>query len=403
MSQSQNSSNSQKRSFQYIQKKDIPESEYFTLVPNKKIEQNEEEEQEDNDNNMNESQPNDGSIMNESANENANNPSFQIHSMSPQINPSLLYLSSNNELETRHNEIKPTEEKEDEYNIEEKYKQEILEQCIANQNEQKEKFIEEKLKQKISQKMKKTLYQDEYKVVYERIKREVQQKITNDFIAKKKKEVDIQKKKIEYNTQSKLIDFKNKLYMEYKQQSDEQKLNIVKEKEKEIEEKCKADLAMMKEKIKRDLIAQYQNKENELIKELEEAKENLVIQKEKEKKRLEQLNKIKSGYLIEEEFQKEKNKQIESMIDNYKNYELNNSKNNISANSGLKRKTSYQNFNKTPKVTTGLKKMKSVQKLNNNSNKTKSNPFNMIGQERTSVNLKEVNNRIKYSTPRSAI
>ena len=38
--------------------------------------------------------------------------------------------------------------------------------------------------------------------------------------------------------------------MEYKQQSDEQKLNIVREKEKEIEEKCKADLAMMKDKIK---------------------------------------------------------------------------------------------------------------------------------------------------------
>ena len=101
-------------------------------------------------------------------NENANNPSFQIHSLSPQINPSLLYLSSNNELETKQNELKLIEEND----IEEKYKQEILEQCIANQNEQKEKFIEEKLKQKISQKMKKTLYQDEYKVVYERIKRE---------------------------------------------------------------------------------------------------------------------------------------------------------------------------------------------------------------------------------------
>ena len=94
------------------------------------------------------------------------------------------------------------------------------------------------------------------------------------------------------------------------------------------------------------------------------------------------------------------------MIDNYKNYELNNSKNNISACSGFKRKTSYQNFNvnKTPKVATGLKKMKSVQRLTNNSSKAKSNnAFNMIGQERTSVNLKEVNNRIKYSTPRSGI
>ena len=210
MSQSQSSSNSQKKTFQYIQKKEIPESEYFTLVPNRKIEQNEEDEQEEN-NNINESQQNEGYISNESVNENANNPSFQIHSLSPQINPSLLYLSSNNELETKQNELKLIEEND----IEEKYKQEILEQCIANQNEQKEKFIEEKLKQKISQKMKKTLYQDEYKVVYERIKREVQQKITNDFIAKKKKEVDIQKKKIEYNTQSKLIDFKNKLYMEY--------------------------------------------------------------------------------------------------------------------------------------------------------------------------------------------
>ena len=408
---SHNSSYSQKKSFSLLKKKEIPEADYFTLVPsksNQNIIHNEDYEPTENVNinekSQNESQSNEEENSNISANEHS--PSFQIHSLSPNThnqNNMMLYLSSNNDLnqiETR--QSKPTEEKDEEEIIENKYKQEIFERCKANQNDQKEKFIEEKLKQKISQKVKKNLYQEEYKVVYDKIKREVQQKIANDFLTKKKRELDIQKKKIEYNTQSKLIDFKNKLYIEYKEQSNVQKLSIIKEKEKEIEEKCKNDLMALKDKIKRELINQYQNKENELRMQLNEAKENLIVQKEKEKKRIEQLNKIKNGYVLEEEFQKEKNKEIENLIDNYKNYEMNMSKNNLSSSSGFGRKTSYQNFKqkKSPKIATNLKKMKSVQKFNNNN---KGNPFDMISEERSSINLREVNNRIKFNSPRIKI
>ena len=171
---SHNSSYSQKKSFSLLKKKEIPEADYFTLVPsksNQNIIHNEDYEPTENVNinekSQNESQSNEEENSNISANEHS--PSFQIHSLSPNThnqNNMMLYLSSNNDLnqiETR--QSKPTEEKDEEEIIENKYKQEIFERCKANQNDQKEKFIEEKLKQKISQKVKKNLSQEEYKVV----------------------------------------------------------------------------------------------------------------------------------------------------------------------------------------------------------------------------------------------
>ena len=55
---------------------------------------------------------------------------------------------------------------------------------------------------------------------------------------------------------------------------------------------------------------------------------------------------------------------------------------------------------KSSKIATNLKKMKSVQKFNNNN---KGNPFDMISEERSSINLREVNNRIKFNSPRIKI
>ena len=59
----------------------------------------------------------------------------------------------------------------------------------------------------------------------------------------------------------------------------------------------------MKDKIKRELFTKYQNKNNQLIQEFEEAKNNLKEQREKEQKRIEQLNHIQNSYKIEEKFQ----------------------------------------------------------------------------------------------------
>ena len=70
----------------------------------------------------------------------------------------------------------------------------------------------------------------------------------------------------------------------------------------------------MKDKIKRELFSKYQNKNNQLIQEFEEAKNNLKEQRDKEQKRIEQLNQIQNSYKIEEKFQKDKNNKINNLV-----------------------------------------------------------------------------------------
>ena len=70
-----------------------------------------------------------------------------------------------------------------------------------------------------------------------------------------------------------------------KEECNIQKTEIINQKVKEIEEKYKNDLIQMKDKIKRELFSKYQNKNNQLIQEFEEAK-NMVSQSDLLKKHI---------------------------------------------------------------------------------------------------------------------
>ena len=129
----------------------------------------------------------------------------------------------------------------------------------------------------------------------------------------------LEKKKIEYGTKKKLEEYENNLYINLKEECNIQKLEIINQKVKELEEKYKNDLIQMKDKIKRELFTKYQNKNNQLIQEFEEAKNNLKEQREKEQKRIEQLNHIQNSYKIEEKFQKDKNNKINNLVKQNKN------------------------------------------------------------------------------------
>ena len=92
----------------------------------------------------------------------------------------------------------------------------------------------------------------------------------------------------------------------------------------EFEEKYKKDFLSNKDKIKRELIIEFQTLTNKLIEELEENKKILLNQQNKEKIRIKQLDKIKINYKEKEDYEKQRNEQINTMINNYKQFKMDN-------------------------------------------------------------------------------
>ena len=300
--------------------------------------------------------------------------------------------------------------------------QEIMQKCLANKNSQREKYIEEKILRKYSKNVKPEVYKEEYFKVYNQIRAEISEKIMASLIARKEKEIEIKKKKLEYYSKKKLEDFQNAYYKNLKEEYELQKIDILNEKCKEFDENAKEEFLGNKDKIKRELYNKYDNMVNQLIVDLEEAKANLLNQKENEKKRLQQLSRIQGNIMEIENNEKEKNKQINTMIKNYTNFKMDNRRLDVYPN--VKNKNKNKLVTKKNKSCSNLNKKINVHKINqldidrNNNNNNKDN--NYIGEfnysrrktgmekkeninfsknnNQTAINIRELNNKIKNKT-----
>lgn len=268
---------------------------------------------------------------------------------------------------------------------------ELFYECKANERNPKEKLLEEKMKEKLVAQIKKELYKSEYAKVGDTIRKEVQQEIAKDFIQKKQKEIDHIKKKIEYSTQIKLLEYEKQLMQQYKETYEKEKKEMIAEKEKEIKTAYKDRLIQMKEKAKRDLTEKYRVMNSELIKEVDDMKNQYVIQSEKEKKRLGKLNEMQFNCLQEEMKHKEKHKEINELLTACKRSDCNNS---------LIKQTECSRERDVPKAL--------MRKCNSKSNiATRNTVMNITNADMSSynndksVNLFEVNKRLRYSSPRS--
>ena len=292
--------------------------------------------------------------------------------------------------------------------------QEIMQKCLENNNSQKEKYIEEKLLKKCSNNIKPEVYKEEYFKVYNKIRSEISEKIMSFLKGKKEKEIEIKRKKLEYYSKKKLEDFQNTLYKNLKDEYELQKIEILNEKCKEFDENAKEEFLGNKDKIKRELYNKYDSMLNELIVDLEEAKANLLNQKENERKRLQQLSKIQGNVMAIENNEREKNKQIITMIKNYTNFKRDNRRLDVYPN--VKNKNKFST--KKSKSSSNLKKKNKVNNINkldvdrnnniNNDNKLgefnfsrratdiyKKENINFNSNNQAAINIKELNNKIK--------
>ena len=161
-------------------------------------------------------------------------------------------------------------------------------------------------------------------------------------------------------SKKKLEDFQNTLYKNLKDEYELQKIEILNEKCKEFDENAKEEFLGNKDKIKRELYNKYDSMLNELIIDLEEAKANLLNQKENERKRLQQLSKIQGNVMAIENNEREKNKQIITMIKNYTNFKRDNRRLDVYPN--VKNKNKFST--KKSKSSSNLKKKNKVNNIN---------------------------------------
>ena len=196
----------------------------------------------------------------------------------------------------------------------------------------------------------------------------------------------IKKKKIEYNNKKKLEEYQNILYKNIKEEYKMSKIDIINIKMNEFEEKYKKDFLSNKDKIKRELIIEFQTLTNKLIEELEENKKILLNQQNKEKIRIKQLDKIKINYKEKEDYEKQRNEQINTMINNYKQFKMDNRRIDI-----------YPTpKNKNKEKSNDSKKIKNNSFLNRNDFEENNDKFIFEKtQNKSGINIKEINNRLR--------
>jgi hypothetical protein len=278
---------------------------------------------------------------------------------------------------------------------------EILKKSNLNKNNQKEKYIEEKLLEKYSKNMRNEIYNEEYKKIYNKIKSEISYKIREELLSKRQKEIELKKKKIEYNNKKKLEEYENTLYKNLKEEYEMSKIDIINLKTKEFEEKYRKEFLKNKDKIKRELITKYQIMTNKLMDELEESKRNLLEQQNKEKMRIKELNKIQGNYKEQENFQKQRNEQINTMIDNYKHFKMDNRRMDVYPTTNYRTNNNFmeKKRNNVPMKTRGksndIRKVKSNYSMIGNSEVNNSKYQFKKTPNKSGVNIKEINNRLK--------
>lgn len=269
---------------------------------------------------------------------------------------------------------------------------ELYYECKANEKNQKEKILEEKMKERLEIQIKKDLNKSEYDKVVDKIRREVQQEIAKDFIQKKQKEIEHIKKKIEYSTQVKLLEYEKQLMQQYKDSFEKEKKKIIEEKEKKLKAVYKNKLVQMKERSKRDLNEKYTVMNNDLIREVDNMKNQYTIQSEKERKRLAKLNEMQFSCLQDEIKHKEKNKEINDLLTACKRTDCNNS---------LMKQTECdrpQTIMRKCNSRSNIPTRNMIMNINNSD----MTHINQCKNDK-SVNLFEVNKRIRYNSPKDEL
>lgn len=257
--------------------------------------------------------------------------------------------------------------------------------------EEKERILETKMKDKIEQQVRRELYKSQYPKVFQQIKNEIYNNIVNEIMVKQEREIRQIKNKLEYSNKQKLIDAEKQLTVKYKEECDKEKRKIVKEKEKEFKTFYDDKFIAMKSKAKNSLIEKYNIMQNILLKELDDMKEvyKRCIGKTATKN-------IQKGFDITKERadkDKLKDQETDDLISICKQIEIKTHKLiNSNINNNLRPKQEYQLHQSNSKSNLSTRNLKII----SNSNITQLQTNNS-----RSINLFELNNKIKLITPRS--
>ena len=224
----------------------------------------------------------------------------------------------------------------------------------------------------IIKEIRKNVYEEEYQKIYDKIKLDLSNDIITSIIKKKEKEISYKKKELISANNKKLKDYEITLKLLYKKDYDNNKKNVLDQINQKYTQKYNDIFIQQKNIIKNNLNEKYNSLFNNLIEANKNELINLNKKISKEKNRIKELDKIKYNYYQKEKYSKTKNMHINTMLNEYKNFQMDNRRIDIyPRNSNIKKSKSFCDNKIQNEVNT--EKSVNIQQINNKIKNLKKN------------------------------